>query len=420
MIEFLVWLVACFMSTFGFAYLYYKLVKCNHITLKTIITFIIGVVIITFIKYFDIKILSFSIFFIYYPILFYVMNPLPFKKLIYYVLVVWFLGIILDLLSMLFVSWLHKAFSFNLLGNWMIASISLSFIVFICLIIIAKIKKVSLLVEKLYNRLINIKYSDLLIVFLAVYIFISCYVILSSLPNLTIDILLNLLIILVVVVFVFLIKYKINEEEIAKYLKILKENNEFYINVNDENRIFKHNLISKLLSIKSVSNKKGMILIEELVKDFNQNIDFSENIKVIPYGLNGIIYQKLYPVMNKVNVHVNNEIHYDIFEVLKPIRYNVLVEKLSIVLDNAIESSLKSADKIIIISIFEEGNNIVIEVKNSFSSTIDLDSLGSKNYSTKGKKRGLGLFSALRNNEATLRVKVINNFFVSKISAQKK
>ena len=62
---------------------------------------------------------------------------------------------------------------------------------------------------------------------------------------------------------------------------------------------------------------------------------------------------------------------------------------------------------------------IYIEIKNSFAHTLDVDNLGSLNYSTKGKKRGLGLFSILRDNEASLKVNVVNNYFISLISARK-
>lgn len=95
----------------------------------------------------------------------------------------------------------------------------------------------------------------------------------------------------------------------------MQENNDFYIKVEDENRIFKHNLVAKLLSIKSVSNNKSMALIEDLILQFNKNVSFSQTIKVIPYGLNGIIYQKLYSYMNVLNIKINNEIGYDIFSI---------------------------------------------------------------------------------------------------------
>ena len=421
MLNLFVWIVVCFFSTFGFTYLFLKLSNRKFKkSFLTITLFVIGWVTMAFFMAYNVSLLRLIFFFIFYPLFFYTINPLPFKKNIYYVFVVWSFGMILDLLAMLVISGLHKYFAFNIDSNWNITSLILTFVVFLLLVIIAHFKTVVLFVNKLYERLVKIKYSDGLIIFLMIYIFISAFVILTSLPNLTIDILFALLIVLVIIVFIFLIKYKMYEEEITRYLKILKDNNEFYVTVDDENRIFKHNLIAKLLSVKSVSNKKGMALIDNMIEDFNQSIDFSEYIKVIPYGLNGIVYQKLYPVMDKVDVHITNEIHYDIFNELTHVRYNVLIEKLSIVLDNAIESTLKSKSKIIIINIFDQNNSIVVEVKNSFSTTVDLDSLGTKNYSTKGKRRGLGLFSALRNNEVNLTVKLVNDFFVSKIVAQRK
>ena len=69
MTEFLVWFIACSVSTFGFGYLYYKLSNCKKLNFKTFVIFIIGTVIITLIKYYSVPIISNLIFFIFYPIL---------------------------------------------------------------------------------------------------------------------------------------------------------------------------------------------------------------------------------------------------------------------------------------------------------------------------------------------------------------
>ena len=61
-----------------------------------------------------------------------------------------------------------------------------------------------------------------------------------------------------------------------------------------------------------------------------------------------------------------------------------------------------------------------MEIKNTFNADINVDSIGNKEYSTKGKKRGLGLFSIFRDNEATVSVRIINNIFESKIVAKKR
>lgn len=155
------------------------------------------------------------------------------------------------------------------------------------------------------------------------------------------------------------------------------------------------------------------------MNNFISNIDFNTHIENIPYGLNGILYQKIYPFLNNLEIKINNEIYYDIFEVLNPRRYNVLVEKIVISLDNAIEASLKSVDRILIINLYEENNYIVIEIKNSLVDSIDVDFLGSINYSTKKRNSGLGLFSAMRDKEVSMDIKIINDMFVSHLEAKK-
>lgn len=424
MTRFVVWLIISFFSTFSFAYLFYKLTDANKkIDLKLFLIYLFGVVTVILIEFYNIEALNYIFFFIYFPIFFYMLKPMPLKKLIFYVLVVWFVGIAIDILTILFTSLIFYIFKINF--NLYIVyseyvSMALTIFTTISLIFIGYIKCLNSIVSKLYGKISNFKYSDFLLMIFAIFIFLIGMTMFLNVKNLSINILLYFVIILMVITFSVLIKYKINEDENTKYLKTLKENNEFYIKMDDENRVFKHNLVAKLLSIKSVSNKKAMALIEDLIMQFNKSVEFSNSIKIIPYGLNGIIYQKLYPYIKDLNIKINNEITYDIFTVLKPRRYNVLVEKIVVSLDNAIESSLKSKDKSIVINISDIDDNICVEIKNTIGNDINMDLLGDKNYSTKGIKRGLGLFSILRNNEASVSVKIINNIFVSKIIAKKR
>ena len=345
------------------------------------------------------------------------MHPLKIKQLLFNVLFVWFLGIILDLLAMFFVSLLGYFFKYDIYSRYSICL--LSFINVSILIFLSCFSKVRNFPNFLYLKLSKFKNSIIILTIFLMFIVLIGIVIFSNLKHLNINILLFIVLILVFVTFIVLLKNVIFEKESELFLKTLKENNEFYIRVEDENRVFKHNLIAKLLSVKSVSNKKASVLIEDLLNQFNVSIDFSDHIKFIPYGLNGIIYQKIYPFLKELDVKIYNDITDDIFEYLKPRRYNVLIEKMVISLDNAIESALNSVDKLVAINIFEENEEIIIEIKNSFSHNINIDLLGSKNYSTKGVKRGIGLFSALRNNEVFMDVKIVNQLFITKISAKK-
>ena len=73
----------------------------------------------------------------------------------------------------------------------------------------------------------------------------------------------------------------------------------------------------------------------------------------------------------------------------------------------------------LVINLYENDVDIIAEIKNSFSQNINVDNLGNKNYSTKNTFRGLGLFSAFRDKEAILSIKIVNDMFVCKISVKK-
>jgi len=421
MSKFVLWLIISFFSTFSFTYLFYKLTNAkSKINLKIFFVYLLGVTAVVLIKIYNIKFLNYVFFFIYFPILFNIIKKMPIKKLLFYVFAVWFYGMAVDIILILILSLILYFLNINFYNNpelgSMLSTVLLS--TFLCLLSYKEFlfKKINYINDKIFNIL----HYDLALIVFALFILIMAITMLFNIANLNTNVLLSIVIILMIMTFIVLLRYKIISSENAKYLKTLKENNEFYIKMDDENRTFKHNLIAKLLSIKSVANEKTMVLIEDLIVQFNKSVDFSNSIKIIPYGLNGIIYQKLYPNLKKLNIKINNEINYDIFEVLKPRRYNVLVEKLVVTLDNAIESSLKSKDKSIVINVYDKDGLICIEIKNTFSNDINMESLGSVNYSTKGKKRGLGLFSILRDNEASVSVKIVNNIFISKITAKKR
>lgn len=423
MSRFIIWLINGFLSTFGICYIYYKITNAyQKINIKIILFYLLGVFGAAFIEFYKLELLSCTFYFFYFPFMFNWLNKIPFNKLFFCIMFIWFYGILVDILSILLTSVVFYIFKINIniyFSNSELVSIILTFCVSLILIFSGRLKFLSNIYVWSYQKTRNIKYSDVLLIIFALFIFLIGFIMFFNIENVDINVLSMLVIILSIVTFILLFRYKIDEVESKLYLNTLKENNEFYIKMEDENRIFKHNLVAKLLSIKSVSNEKSMGLIQDLIEQFNKSIDFSRNMKVIPYGLNGIIYQKLYSYIKVLNVEISIELDYDIFEVLKPRRYNVFVEKLVIALDNAIESCLNSDSKSLVINIYDDNNSVCIEIENTFGNNIDLDLLGNKDYSTKGKKHGLGLFSAFRNNEAVMSVKIVNNIFVNRITAKK-
>lgn len=418
MTEFILWLIVCFISTFAFIYLFYKL-SCasKKVNLSGIVFFICGVVAQVFINSYRIGFLNTISYFIFFPIMFYIINPLKKKDILFYVLTIWIYALCSDLIFMFIVMLINNFMVFDMYGMMVEGIVSVAFtIVFVFLANNSKIKKFT---DALHTRFNDLDYIDIFIIGFLIFASIVTIVIFFNLNNFSTNSFLYIILVLFVVDFIILIKYKINNDESEKYLKTLKENNDFYIKMDDENRIFKHNLMARLTGIKSVSNKKAVALIDDYVVKTKKSLSYSKKIKNIPYGLNGIIYQKTYAYMEDINFKLTNKIDFDIFKVLNPRRYNVLVEKLVVSLDNAIEASLSSRNKVVVINLYDDEEYIYIEIKNSFAHTLDVDNLGSLNYSTKGKKRGLGLFSILRDNEASLKVNVVNNYFISLISARK-
>ncbi len=420
MTEFLIWFIASFISTFGFSYLYYKIsdsyVKIN---LKISIVFIIGVLFLSLVKYYDVTYLSAVSYFLFFPIFFFLINYESFAKYLFYLIFVWIYGVILDMFSMLFVLFLQHVLNFNIYSY--ISRLILSSFVFLLFIISAKSIKFKNLVNNIYKKVQRINYFDFALVAFAIFVFFVGFVIFLSLDNMSLSVLLMAVLFLLSLSFVLLIRVRVHLIENDIFLNLLKENNEFYLKIEDENRIFKHNLTAKLLSVKSVSDKKARKLIDDLIQSYNKNMDFSIQIKDMPYGLNGIIYEKIYPYIGKLHIKIYNKITFDIFKKLKP-RYNVFVEKMIIALDNAIESCMTSIDKVLVINLYSEDNEIIMDIKNTFSADLNLEELGKINYSTKdkknGRRRGLGLFSALRDNEVKMSIKIINNLFVTRIVAK--
>ena len=390
--EFIFWLMACFLSTYGITFLFCKVSEVKGgLSYKSMFIFVIGVLYLSISKYYGNKI-TYS-YFIFYPILYYSICKIKLRRMIIITLIIWLIGTFLDLISMLFSSLVCLIFNIDLIKYYNVFTLSLSVLVVLVFIIIGSWNKTRNLLIKVINYLSDIEYSNFTLIVFCIFNFILALCIFFNLDRIKVDVLIFIIILLLVFSFILLIKFRINDVENKKYLKTLKENNDFYIRMDDENRIFKHNLIAKLSSIKSVSNKKAIALIDDFVIKNNKGMNYSKKMKTIPYGLNGIIHQKTYPYLEDINFKLINKINTDIFKVLKPRRYNVLVEKLMVSLDNAIESSLNSRNKVVVISLYDDEENIYVEIKNSFAHIIDVDNLGSLNYSTKGKRRGLGLFS---------------------------
>ncbi|MCT4507459.1 MAG: GHKL domain-containing protein [Tepidibacter sp.] len=162
----------------------------------------------------------------------------------------------------------------------------------------------------------------------------------------------------------------------------------------DSMREYKHDQNNILLSIGGFLAKED---IEGLKKYFYEDICKNQKINNRKlYGLNKIKNSPIKGLMsfkvakaisNKININI--DISDDISDFfIKDIDMSKI---LGILMDNAIEASIESNEKILDVSISKEESTICITISNSFENKPDINKIFDKGYSTKGENRGLGL-----------------------------
>lgn len=193
----------------------------------------------------------------------------------------------------------------------------------------------------------------------------------------------------------------------------------------DEDRINRHEMLNNLLILKSFKDKNSKDFndtLDDLIKLYDKKGMGVKNINKLPAGLKGMVYYKLEEVQKK-NLNVILNISKQVSLSLENINhkdYVLLCKTVGIVLDNAIEASSNSKEKMLNIDVYKEKDDVIIMVDNSYSKKVDLEKLGSKNYSTKGEGRGLGLYiikNLLKTSKCIILEQTANNkIFTSKIT----
>ena len=223
-----------------------------------------------------------------------------------------------------------------------------------------------------------------------------------------------------ILIFVLLVSKTIIEDKynivILKELNSnLKSSSKAYSKTIDECRELKHNLKNDLIGIKSFVPKEYHNEINELILKYNKRYEWISKIDDIPEGIQGVIYLKSNEAKKKYI-----KMFIDVKENIKNINkdYFELSSILGIVLDNAIENSKDSKEKVISVYINSVKNKLNIEIINTFCNIIDIDKLGNKNYSTKREKSGLGLnyIKGLKKRNIKVKYEIINNLFKTNIT----
>jgi|GEM_PF-3413220 len=339
------------------------------------------------------------------------------KETIIKTTLIWSTFFLLDFILIIIMSILLNFINIDLNVFFIIGSLCMYLIEYL----LFRSKKFQLFFKKVSNILIKINNSYIKIIAIAFVIILLASICFTDLDHLE----LTSIITVFMIIFLFLITIIIKQEYSIYTIKekndnLLANNGKFLKNINND-RAFKHNLTNKLLGVKSVVDQKGKDLINDIIQEYNSGYDPIIHISEIPDGINGIVYEKLSILHDKqVNVEVDNCLDFELLDIISARSYNLLVECLGVCLDNAIEAVINAKEKVLMICINEEEENIVLEIINTFSHSIDVDKLGMIDYTTKSRKgHGLGLFSLFEKKNVTVQTHIINNTFRNMIYIKK-
>lgn len=216
-------------------------------------------------------------------------------------------------------------------------------------------------------------------------------------------------------------KIKLDEEEMKRIIEYSAIVDEMYIGI----RKFKHDYINILSSLNNYIEEKNFDELEAYFKENilptkefaakNDSISKLYNLKVT--YLKALISSK---IVKAESLGIKTCI--DISEEINNIDINPvdLCRALGILLDNAIEGTLESEEKILSLGMIYKGNSIVIVVENSCRKDLPpVFKMLEKSFSTKGQNRGLGLYNfkeiLTKYNNVTYTLNVENMWFISEI-----
>lgn len=209
--------------------------------------------------------------------------------------------------------------------------------------------------------------------------------------------------------------------------KVLEGKNEDLTNMNlnylkiiNTDKIYRHNIKHQLNAILSVGNKKTKELIKEYQKEYNLEYGNIDDISKVPYGMQGIIYQKVIESKKyNLNITVDNFIKdIDNLETNSKL-YNIASQAIGIMFDNAIEAAPNNPNSYIHLILDECVDEYIFKMYNNFDKEINLDKLGELGYTLKEKHQGVGLNYLIENKQLDTKIILKDNQFMVCVKLKK-
>lgn len=198
-----------------------------------------------------------------------------------------------------------------------------------------------------------------------------------------------------------LVKQKIDNNKITEKYDSLIEFMNSYEEKIDELRIQSHENKNQLLNIKSkiIDKDKNKNIIEYIDSILNEKVQLDKGkyskLKYLPSnGFKGMFYYKISKAEElgiKISINISAGIKKSVLHNMNAEDYKQLCRIIGVYLDNDIEASAISNEKLLGIEIYLNNNDVEIIISNSYLGEVDIKNVNEKGYSTKGKSHGYGL-----------------------------
>lgn len=186
---------------------------------------------------------------------------------------------------------------------------------------------------------------------------------------------------------------RLSEEKCSRLLKTISE----YEKIIDEQGEKNHEYNNQLMILKGYINNKEKLseYLESIISDHKtgQNFEIRQLSQFPNDGLKEMLYYKIGKIKDnniKYYLYVSSEAC-NMLEKLKINLYKDITKVFGVLIDNAIDASLKSEEKEVAIDFSDEEGQIIITISNTYNKNVDIKRIGKKGYSTKGRGHGFGL-----------------------------
>ncbi len=218
----------------------------------------------------------------------------------------------------------------------------------------------------------------------------------------------NLFISSAIMIVFTLILYKLVRQKVEnislidKYDKLLEFIKKYEREIDIE-KMLRHETKNQLITIRDKILNNDTYKIEGYINSIIvEHVAFNEEkyskFQFLPAnGIKGLFYYKSMEAEAKglkLSINVSKAVEKSNLSKLSIDEFKQLGRLIGIYLDNAIDASKKTKNKQMGIEIYMRGKDVEFIISNSFEGELDLESIGTKKYTTKGKDHGYGLMLA--------------------------